>query len=163
MKKAIEEQEETINEIKKDIKPIPDLMSRVTELEKRMQTNNTFAKIVAIPKAAEKENNESTVEAEKEKSVKMPNSNKEVLDIARKIIGLYPIDPEDVSKHIDADDIDEKSAMMKAANEFLEKELAFRKEEIADMKISELNRPRKIGANTVYITLKDVHTAIQIF
>ena len=49
-----------------------------------------------------------------------------------------------------------------AAEEFLNKELGFRKEEITDMKIEEVNRPRKEDSNTVYITVKDAITS-QIF
>ena len=41
--------------------------------------------------------------------------------------------------------------------------MGFRKEEIENLRIKETNRPRKLDTKTVYITLKDAESAIQLF
>ena len=62
-----------------------------------------------------------------------------------------------------AEDRNEKVVMKKAVEEYLLKELRFRKDEIAEIGISELNRPKKIYSRTVHVTFKDIESATQIF
>ena len=47
--------------------------------------------------------------------------------------------------------------------EYLLKELAFKPEDIKDMDIRDVQRPRKQDSNTVYVTIKDAELVIQIF
>ena len=41
------------------------------------------------------------------------------------MVGIYPIDLVDLGKHLDSENIDDKIAVKKAAEEFLQKELSF--------------------------------------
>ena len=49
--------------------------------------------------------------------------------------------------------------MKKTAEEYQSKELGFRSDEIAELRIVEVNRLRKISADTVYITFKNIESA----
>ena len=70
--------------------------------------------------------------------------NSTVLEKTIKIVGLFPIDFEDIRKQISAENQDEKVAMRKPVDEYLSKELGLRKDEIEEIGITELNRPKKI-------------------
>ena len=79
---------------------------------------------------------------------------------SKHIIGIYPITPQDIERN--KSDTNTKT-LINTATEFLQHELGFRLEQIAEMQISKVTKTKKCDGKTLYITLQNHTHVAQIF
>ena len=80
----------------------------------------------------------------------------EIMDRARNIVGIYPINTEDIERNTSNT---KEITLMNTAIEFLCDELGFRKEQVTNMNITRVTKTKKADGKTLYLTL---HTAYQL-
>ena len=84
----------------------------------------------------------------------------EIMFRSKHIVGIYPIRPEDIERN-KSDNSTE--TLMNTATEFLQAELGFKPEQIAEMQISKVVKTKKADGKTLYITFKNHTQAAQLF
>merc|ERR1711867_242566 len=79
---------------------------------------------------------------------------------SKHIIGIYPITPQDIERN--KSDTNTKT-LINTATEFLQHELGFRLEQMAEMQINKVTKTKKSDGKTLYITLQNHTHVAQIF
>ena len=82
------------------------------------------------------------------------------MDRARNIVGIYPINTEDIERNTSNT---KEITLMNTAIEFLCDELGFRKEQVVDMNIIRVKKTKKADGKTLYLTLPHSTSVKQIF
>ena len=84
----------------------------------------------------------------------------EIMFRSKHIVGIYPIRPQDIERN-KSDTI--TKTLINTATEFLQHELGFRLEQIAEMQINKVAKTKKADGKTLYITFKNHTHAAQLF
>ena len=84
----------------------------------------------------------------------------EIMHRSKHIIGIYPITTQDIERN--KSDTNTKT-LINTATEFLQYELGFRLEQIAEMQINKVTKTKKPDGKTLYITFPDYTSVTQIF
>merc|ERR1711895_396065 len=84
----------------------------------------------------------------------------EIMYRSKHIVGIYPITPQDIERNKGDTSI---KTLVNTAIEFLQHELGFRLEQIAEMQINKVAKTRKSDGKTLYITFKNHTHAAQLF
>ena len=92
-----------------------------------------------------------------------PDSANEVLKLTTKIVGLSPVDNDELARNTLEEDEDHKLIYRRTAEEFINKELGFRLQQINDMKIVKVFKGRKEDSNILYVPFEEQDPATQIF
>ena len=146
---------ERINNIEAAVTKIPDLLQRVEALEASKKPS--YAEAASKPPAP----NCSVSPPKINNTTKNPNEP--ILERARKIVGLYPIDDEHIRSLQLEDDEEPSLVWLRAAEEFLHKELGFRLSQINEMGIEKVTRMRKKDGKTLYVHCKSDEIVTNIF
>merc|ERR1711895_397502 len=84
----------------------------------------------------------------------------EIMYRSKHIVGIYPITPQDIVRNKGDTNI---KTLVNTAIEFLQDELGFRLEQIAEMQINKVAKTKKSDGKTLYITFQNHTHAAQIF
>ena len=84
----------------------------------------------------------------------------EIMYRSKHIVGIYPITPQDIERNKGDTNI---KTLVNTAIEFLQHELGFRLEQIAEMQINKVTKTKKTDGKTLYITFQNHTHAAQIF
>ena len=160
---------------------ISDLGQRVETLEKHISTNTiTYAEAAkSPPKPQQNSTNVSTtlstinsistsslqniVSSSPYYQAQIKNHDltaEEIMHRSKHIIGIYPITQQDIERNTGDTNT---NTLINTATEFLQYELGFRLEQIAEMQITKVTRTKKSDGKTLYITLKNHTHVAQIF
>ena len=82
------------------------------------------------------------------------------MDRSKHIIGIYPVSQEDID--CNRSETNTKT-LINTASEFLQYELGFRLEQIAEMQITKVTKTKKSDGKTLYVTLTNHTHVAQIF
>ena len=84
----------------------------------------------------------------------------EIMYRSKHIVGIYPITPQDIERNKGDTSI---KTLVNTAIEFLQHELGFRLEQIAEMQINKVAKTKKADGKTLYITFQNQNHAAQLF
>ena len=84
----------------------------------------------------------------------------EIMYRSKHIVGIYPITPQDMERNKGDTNI---KTLVNTAIEFLQHELGFRLDQIAEMQINKVTKTKKSDGKTLYITFQNHAHAAQIF
>ena len=160
---------------------ISDLGQRVETLEKHISTHpSTYAEAAKSPPKPQQSSSNanttlSTLNSTSTSSLQnlinstpysqaQPKNHdltaEEIMHRSKHIIGIYPITPQDIERN--KSDTNTKT-LINTATEFLQCELGFRLEQIAEMQIKKVTKTKKSDGKTLYITFQNHSHVAQIF
>ena len=105
----------------------------------------------------------NTVTNTKQHQAQARNHNlpaEEIMERSKHIIGIQPVSQEDIERNRSETNT---KTLINTASEFLQCELGFQLEQIAEMQISKVTKTRKSDGKTLYITLSNYTHVAQIF
>ena len=167
LNERLDKQEEDIKKISKETSKIKHLEERVEKLESNvevkkksyaealMSNKNDIHEETSDPKIL---TTETTSKVNDEKL-----TNQDLFNRSRKIIGLYPIDDNDLERNTIDKNYDNETIIERTVEEFLTNKLGFHLEQVKSVNITNVQRTKKVNGKTVYVTFNSQFPVTQIF
>ena len=169
----LEDQGAEIATLQEHIKNILELLARIDKIEKTMETyaSKTSKSVVNVGFDEKGVNKKQKVVIYKEgracgseeqsgddavKNEKSRLKNKEdVLEYSKKIVGIFPINEEDIKKNMFKEEIVDNTVKLRTVEEYLHKELGFKLEQIVVFGVTNVKKSWK--DKTFYVHMKNEH------
>lgn len=160
-------QEKDIKDISKETSKIKHLEERVEKLESNVEfKKKSYAEALMSNKNDTHEKTSDHMILTTETTSKVNDEKltiQEIFNHSRKIIGLYPIDDNDLERNtIDKND-DIETIIERTVEEFLTNKLGFHLEQVKSMNITNVQRTKKVNGKTVYGIFNSQFPVKQIF